>query len=438
MKNRLVFAVALVLPFLEVRGEEAAPSPSPAPAPPALETIVLRDGFWQGPSKEAAEGLMQLKFAWMSEAKNAMRSSDGNLQFGGFPLSEALFSYQNDWVTGATLMFYSRGDMGDLNEREFDQLLAGVTARLTALLGVSPTELGRDSASAVKAERREWRTPVANYLLEWSTVQKSVSRSIAFRAEFIRLTIQPGAGGGEQAGSRDVVKKFVGKDHVERLPQGAKLKDVPMVDQGQKGYCVSATVERVMKYFGARVDQYEMAQITNTETGGGASSAAMTDSLKKLTARLGVKVKDIIAWDARDMPRTIADYNRATKRGKLAPEIPPNIYVVEEIYRRMKPELYKEVRLKQSADFGKFQREVQRSIDEGIPLIWSVIVGMVAEKEIPQAFGGHMRLIIGYDNAAKEIIYSDSWGYGHEEKRMTMEDAWAMTTDLSQILPIGS
>ncbi len=381
---------------------------------------------------------MQLKFAWMSEAKNAMRSSDGNLQFGGFPLSEAVFSYQNDWVTGATLMFYSRGDMGDLNEREFDQLLTGVTARLTSLLGVSPTELGRDNTSAVKAERREWRTPVANYLLEWSTVQKSVSRSIAFRAEFIRLTIQPGGAGGAQASSRDVVKKFVGKDHVERLPQGARLKDVPMVDQGQKGYCVSATVERVMKYFGARVDQYEMAQITNTETGGGASPTAMTDSLKKLTARLGVKIKEIIEWDVRDLPKTINDYNRATKRGKLAPEITGNFTMLDDYYRAMRPELYKEVRLKQTADFGKFQREIQRSIDEGIPLVWSVMIGMATEKEIPQAFGGHMRLIIGYDNASKEIIYSDSWGYGHEEKRMSMEDAWTMTMGLSQIQPISS
>ena len=104
----------------------------------------------------------------------------------------------------------------------------------------------------------------------------------------------------------------------------------------------------------------------------------------------------------------------------------------------MNPGIYQEVRLKKTADFGKFQREIQRSIDEGIPLLWSVRLGFVPEKEIPQASGGHMRLIIGYNTATKEIVYSDSWGMGHEQKRMPLADAWTITNGLYSLQPIGT
>jgi hypothetical protein len=49
-----------------------------------------------------------------------------------------------------------------------------------------------------------------------------------------------------------------------------------------------------------------------------------------------------------------------------------------------------------------------------------------------------MRLIIGYNTAKNEIIYSDSWGPGHEQKRMSLEDAWVITSGLSSLQPIGS
>ncbi|MFT5131040.1 MAG: hypothetical protein ACI8W8_004674 [Rhodothermales bacterium] len=46
-----------------------------------------------------------------------------------------------------------------------------------------------------------------------------------------------------------------------------------------------------------------------------------------------------------------------------------------------------------------------------------------------------MRLIIGYNAKANQLIYSDSWGTGHEFKRMSMEDAWAITTCVDLVAP---
>jgi hypothetical protein len=79
--------------------------------------------------------------------------------------------------------------------------------------------------------------------------------------------------------SREHVKRFVGGDHVERLASGdVKLRGIPMVDQGEKGYCVVASLERVLRYYGAAVDQHELAQLANSDGNAGTSMDAMLAS----------------------------------------------------------------------------------------------------------------------------------------------------------------
>jgi hypothetical protein len=95
----------------------------------------------------------------------------------------------------------------------------------------------------------------------------------------------------------------------------------------------------------------------------------------------------------------------------------------------------KEVRTRNKSDVGKFQRSVESHINEGTPLMWTVMLGKVPEKGIPQNAGGHMRLIIGYNNKTNEIIFTDSWGAGHEIKRMAIDDAWTITTGTMSIEP---
>jgi hypothetical protein len=182
----------------------------------------------------------------------------------------------------------------------------------------------------------------------------------------------------------------------------------------------------------------ELAQIANSDAARGTSMDAMLASLKRLTARLGVRVRLLYEWNARDFLKTIDGYNRAAKRGKLAPELDPGRMVdMDSCFAQMRPEIFKEVRMKNAADFGKFKREVQRSIDQGVPLLWFVRLGLVKEKEIPQAAGGHTRIIIGYNPTTDEVLYSDPWGKGHEEKRMQSDDAWTITGGLSSLQPIS-
>jgi len=88
-------------------------------------------------------------------------------------------------------------------------------------------------------------------------------------------------------------------------------------------------------------------------------------------------------------------------------------------------------------DDGKrdaFDVNVTSRIDDSDPLFWSVTLGDVPEQaaygkgtSLSNGRGGHMRLIIGYNEERGEILYSDSWGEGHELKRMDAKDALSIT-----------
>ena len=105
-----------------------------------------------------------------------------------------------------------------------------------------------------------------------------------------------------------------------------------------------------------------------------------------------------------------------------------NTIMVGMIRERMKPEVVMKMRMRDSR-FKKFLAGVKNQIDAGTPVFWGVTLGMFPEPEIPQASGGHMRLIIGYNQKTHKIFYSDSWGAGHERKEMDEDKAFAITHD---------
>ena len=85
----------------------------------------------------------------------------------------------------------------------------------------------------------------------------------------------------------------------------------------------------------------------------------------------------------------------------------------------------------------EFAKQVHKYIDGGIPLLWSLELGLHPEQPelSEQTSGGHMRLIIGYNDRTEELLFSDSWGAGHERKRMKCRDAYQATKGLFALEP---
>ena len=101
----------------------------------------------------------------------------------------------------------------------------------------------------------------------------------------------------------------------------------------------------------------------------------------------------------------------------------------------MEPEVLLRMRSRDPR-FKKFMSSVRARIDEGIPVFWGVTLGIFPEPDIPQANGGHMRLIIGYNAKTEELIFSDSWGERHAFKRMRADRAFAITSNAYTLRPL--
>ena len=139
-------------------------------------------------------------------------------------------------------------------------------------------------------------------------------------------------------------------------------------------------------------------------------------------------------WTVRGYLDLIKDYNRAARSAKAEQISEDEAYSVAYAYQEMDPDTLKKARATPAA-LDKFKKLVHNYIDSGVPLMWSVHLGLYKEGDLPQSGGGHMRLIIGYNDTAHEILFSDSWGAGHELKRIGAAEAWSMTSGLYGMEP---
>jgi hypothetical protein len=408
-----------------------------------LDPVLSLDGVWAMKADEfqSAVAPHRLPFRWNSTAQDSARAAGDELTLLGLPLTEMIARFEGGRTSQITAVLYARGDAGEIAKEKFEELLRRSIAALDGFTQTKFTPRGKDASSAVRAEGVYWKTARAHYLLEYSFTKEVKSRGVPFRAEFIRLEVTPPQSSPTLLSSATNAPrmKFNGSLQVKRDTASGDvwIGSVPMVDQGEKGYCVVASAERVMRYYGSDVDQNELAQIANTKTEGGTSPHAMYEALKKLSQRLRVKVRDLERADVRDYVKLMAEYNRAAKKAGVAP-IPEmgNVIDLGAMYQAMQGAVLKEVRTRNKGDLGKFVREVQGEIDQGVPLLWSVQLGLFPEPGVPQSGGGHMRLIIGYNTKTQEILFSDSWGARHELKRMPADVAWTITTGLLTIEPL--
>ncbi|MDR2462672.1 MAG: hypothetical protein LBD30_02700 [Verrucomicrobiales bacterium] len=192
------------------------------------------------------------------------------------------------------------------------------------------------------------------------------------------------------------------QNRVARRDNGdVTVSQIPMVDQGPKGYCVPATWERYLRYLEIPADMYLLAMAGNTGAGGGTYIDELTANIDLYVRRYGCKI--------------------------------------------------------QAVDSGLDTRNIARYVDKGLPLMWACYVNDSMEKNISKraeerlkvtdwdAYGaelkpvkkeykgaslrdrnrGHVRMIVGYNAKTGELAISDSWGNWAAERWLTVEEAAA-------------
>lgn len=411
-----------------------------------LDDLITGETLWDTTPDQFEEKFKPMGLQWLDQEKTRARffGKDFQIFAGEIKILEANADFKNGKLAATSISLYNRGDSANdpANVADFEKLVSSFKDILTAHLEVKPIDRGKDAASTVKAIGFLWNKPPSAYLLEYSYQKKMPDKE--FRAEFIRLRVAPIPkrallGSSSTTGNKPVAKASLTSNLTKESNGDIFIKNVPMVDQGPKGYCVVATAERVFRYLGLAVDQHEMAAVADTGSGGGTSPARMVENLKKLTGRLQIHIRELQSWKYDEFLRMITDYNRVAKKNK-AREIDlagGRVIDLAAIYSSFDPVSLKESKAAPTkGSYTKFVRQITETINKGIPVMWSVMLGLYKENDIPQQNAGHMRLIIGYNLKTNEILYSDSWGERHTLKRMPMDNACAMTTGMYYLEPI--
>lgn len=392
-------------------------------------------------------------FRPLTAGGTALRSTAKELTFLGCQIWETIVRFEGEHVAEITVSVYNRGDAGDWAAAKFEKFMGALNSRLNAWAGSDGVRLReQERTAAVTLSRKAWVKPPHQADLRWSfTAKSAVQGTDAARPEFARVELRRFDPAQDPRKLRFATRQLPGKpltvfDLKARVKQAANgdvcLVDVPMVDQGQKGYCAAAVAERLLRYYGRAIDQHEVAQLANTTAGGGTNPEEMVKALRRVGRDLGLDLHVHLDFDFKDFEKLLNDYNRAARHADQAEVMYQtqvgNVLYIEApaaVYDRLDPDLLKTVRVKRDAAMTQFYANIQNRLRNGVPLAWSVMLGKLPEEPAVRGRGGHMRMIIGFNDRTKEILYSDTWGAGHEQKRMALADAWTITMGLYSLQP---
>lgn len=416
------------------------------PAMIPLDELIAEPEFWEWTVRDLAEPLGSGRFTWVSARQDALRAGpESPVRFAGLPMEETILRLTDGRVSQVFLSFFNRGDSGVIEEQDYRQRVAAMTEWLTQWYDSPGRDVsGRGAITTTRAAYTHvWTGEHHASRLEhaFSRLRQEGSHQRMFLPEFITLTIIPPSPSERRIAGDDGVRVGVLelRDRVHRNDNGDRWLDtVPMVDQGDKGYCAVAAAERVLRYYDIDFNQHLLAQRALTETGGGTDPDSLLRALRAMSSDLNVRVRVISQFDARELGQLVARYNREANRRRLPripwpPDGPVNL---ADLFYDMDIKGYRAAREPTRLAMTRYQNAIQEKIDAGYPVLWSVMLGLVPETPaLPQARGGHLRLIIGYNLQTNEVLYSDTWGTGHELKRMAFDDAHAITLSLFTLEP---
>jgi hypothetical protein len=314
------------------------------------------------------------------------------------PVEEVVVDFQGGKLNGITFSIYNRGDSGTVELAELQRRSAKCNEALRKSLGVVPAPRRADPAQGLLSQGWTWISTLGMASLEYNP---ELERG---RAEYLRMRIAPRDAKGAIAASMrerrggSTLSELTAA--VKRNPQGDLWIDgIPMVDQGPKGYCVVASAQRLFEYYGISCDQHQLAQLAGSQAQGGTSSLEMMKALQSIDGYFKTQFKALML-----------------------------LYTDRSLH---------EPRSQKAVDERDFQKVILEYVQKGVPLLWGLELGKYPE-EPPlnmQNGGGHMRLIIGCNPKTNQLIFTDSWGPGHEMKRMKMSDAYRATHGIFAMQP---
>lgn len=368
--------------------------------------------LWEEDAEAVAARLgLPVESRTANDASYRLYPADDARLFGRRPHSIAL-SAQNGKPAALNIIFANKGDsvgqfvrtapgerpprpgkvLRDYRRaiREDDEALDETLERL--LGPAAPEKTGSGGRLQEKSRRRDWNGHAM--LL------------VSARDEYVALRLVPP----DELDDKKRVERVPAKElrarlaeKVERRPNGdVVIRDIPMVDQGPKGFCVPATMERMLRHLGIPADMYLLAMAANTDPGGGTTVADVMAAVGQTARRHGRRV---ITLSGRPESSTIGEWIEAGLPVLWA------INTSKDIDDLINQRTSERTRVE---DWARWKESLKPARRE-------------ARKLGRGADGGHVCLVTGFNPDTGEIALSDSWGPGYEERWITTEEAAAIS-----------
>ena len=398
-----------------------APEPTFAEVNKALGLeLLVDDNLWDDEAKTVAARLdWPEESATKSDASYRLYPPERQRLLGCRPYSCAFLAEQGKpW--SLSLMFANKGDGVTISSKdakdptqvrareaqikEFKKGIQddaqGLVGRLTELFGKPAADkLGQGRRLSENARRWDWKGHA--FLL------------VAQKDEYVALRIMASrvadAGGRSRVTDAELMARS--KENVERRPNGdVVIREIPMVNQGPKGYCVPATWERVMRYMGIPADMYVLAMVGQSGAGGGTSLAALAAGARDTITAAGRKLESV---SFKPEPAQVAKY------------IDRGLPIIWSMCSTDEYNQLADARTRARAaapDAATWKKTLAESRKGQKPLK-------------PDREQGHVCMIIGYNKETGEIAVSDSWGPQFEERWVLGSEATLMSK--GEMLVIG-
>ena len=186
------------------------------------------------------------------------------------------------------------------------------------------------------------------------------------------------------------------------------IKNIPMVNQGPKGYCVPATFERYLRYMQIQVDMYLLAMAGQTRIGGGTYLSKIIEAVE---GYLSSQNRSLKAMQETIDTRMVQKY------------VDDGLPIIWAMYS--------------SGQYNQYAN--QRTIERQSVNDWDAWRQKLKEQERKIRFGkdvsaAHACLIVGYNEDTNEIAVSDSWGAEYEERWISAEHAQQVSQGLIYLI----
>ena len=310
-------------------------------------------------------------------------------------IEQISFIERSGKVAQVDMVFFNKGDSADGKrwtpklQREMKQQWDSIENTLNSFAGKSTN--GFWGQGRIKNRAKIWKFQSFIFTLEFKP------------KEFITLHItNPQAKIGKISAASD----FDGKVNIQTESNGdVWIKNIPMIDQGPKGYCVPATIERCLKYYAITdVDMHKIAAVCKTQIGGGTLMSNVMTDFKKICGTFKLKMTNVGSLSMNSISSMI---------DKGIP-ICWTMFSTEPYTKRMMENTQKRTstNFEDYCDSIKKQDKLKRMQD-----------------------GAHVCLIIGYNKKSKELAVSNSWGERFEISWVRFEDAKIVSRNLFVINP---